>query len=599
MPRSFSSGGSAMMRQQANLFAVHRIPEKEACCDEPPESMDMTDVDVLDSFVENLLENTDPASFFASPPTSATSPNSIPLPPALLLDEAKVWGDHNPAAPIEGMQPPCILSGPGANIATGVPMGVAAQAEEPAIPTTFEWDELSAPLITQDAFGVPVEQRALPAPGTNGLTCDVHLNPPFLFWAARRKWMWHRKWSLPTFTVTVQAKTPPPPGPGRALYVMLTAGTLRDDLPGLHDQGLGGQCSQARIVLDSAGHGTVTFSRLLFKHTSFHCGARPFHLILTIMQEPLPGMGAPTVAQGYVPLLSLKSCPVHVDARKRSKGERADAAPDDVRLVHRQNASRPKQATQEYRQAQHAQQQLQQLAQVQQLQAEAHARAQAQLHAMQQQVGQVCPPGPDAGLGFSSVSEWFNRILSNGGNGDNSSTSTTTPNQSPVPDRRANASPASPGGGVTTGPDGQPVPQEVGEAYLEVSAETGMIVNGLSPLAFGYKPADLLGQPLLAVCHPEDRAQLMQTLQVMLRMDEISRFMPSNGTDVGGKSQHSLRMLHRVVVGLMTDSPRAVPMDSIITLNATHKPKTFHVCSRTALVVGDHVEFQVRVINGP
>ena len=40
-------------------------------------------------------------------------------------------------------------------------------------------------------------------------------------------------------------------------------------------------------------------------------------------------------------------------------------------------------------------------------------------------------------------------------------------------------------------------------------------------------------------------------------------------------------------------------MDSIITLNATHKPKTFHVCSRTALVVGDHVEFQVRVINGP
>ena len=63
-------------------------------------------------------------------------------------------------------------------------MKVAAQAEEPAIPTTFEWDELSAPLITQDAFGVPVEQRALPAPGTNGLTCDVHLNPPFLFWAA-------------------------------------------------------------------------------------------------------------------------------------------------------------------------------------------------------------------------------------------------------------------------------------------------------------------------------------------------------------------------------------------------------------------------------
>ena len=41
MPRSFSSGGAAMMRGQANLFAVHRMPEKESCC----EDMEPTDAD--------------------------------------------------------------------------------------------------------------------------------------------------------------------------------------------------------------------------------------------------------------------------------------------------------------------------------------------------------------------------------------------------------------------------------------------------------------------------------------------------------------------------------------------------------------------------
>ena len=71
----------------------------------------------------------------------------------------------------------------------------------------------------------------------------------------------------------------PSPGGEPPVYAVITAGTLRDgsDGIGLYDQGLGGEC-QRRLML-----GQTTFSSLLFKHTSFNCDSRPFHLVVTVL----------------------------------------------------------------------------------------------------------------------------------------------------------------------------------------------------------------------------------------------------------------------------------------------------------------------------
>ena len=111
--------------------------------------------------------------------------------------------------------------------------------------------------------------------------------------------------------------------------------------PSLHDQGLGGEC-QRRLV-----DGTATFSSLLFQHTSFNCGNRPFHLVLTLLRgapvvtaEPADGGGSPGAmgsqrqpARAMVALATALSNPIHVDARKRTKVERPDAA-EDLSLIH-------------------------------------------------------------------------------------------------------------------------------------------------------------------------------------------------------------------------------------------------------------------------
>ena len=75
------------------------------------------------------------------------------------------------------------------------------------------------------------------------------------------------------------AKSGPSPGGEPPVYVVVSAGTLRDgsDGIGLYDQGLGGEC-QRRLML-----GQTTFSSLLFKHTSFNCDSRPFHLVVTVL----------------------------------------------------------------------------------------------------------------------------------------------------------------------------------------------------------------------------------------------------------------------------------------------------------------------------
>ena len=97
-------------------------------------------------------------------------------------------------------------------------------------------------------------------------------------------WMWHRKWTLPAMRVDVEVVGPPHTGPPPKLWVMITAGTLPGGAGHLHDAGLDGEC-QRQLKLDANGRGWVHFSHLLFKHTSFNCGARPFHLVVTLLAE--------------------------------------------------------------------------------------------------------------------------------------------------------------------------------------------------------------------------------------------------------------------------------------------------------------------------
>ena len=206
-------------------------------------------------------------------------------------------------------------------------------------------------LIATDAAGVLVRQPTIwPA-----VQLQVQLQLPLLYWAERRRWMWHKKWTLPKLHVLVSCDGKPVGGgymfPGEPpVYAVVSAGTLRDGSEGeggtLYDQGLGGEC-QRRLVA-----GETTFSSLLFRHTSFNCGNRPFHLVVAVhapAHHPLAvaalrrgeatllpntaADGAPSQQQ-MVSLACSCSSPIIVDARKRTKGERPEASPDDVRLMN-------------------------------------------------------------------------------------------------------------------------------------------------------------------------------------------------------------------------------------------------------------------------
>ena len=211
-------------------------------------------------------------------------------------------------------------------------------------------------LIATDAAGVLVRQPTMwPA-----VQLQVQLQLPLLYWAERRRWMWHKKWTLPKLHVLVSCDGKPVGGgymfPGEPpVYAVVSAGTLRDGSEGeggsLHDQGLGGEC-QRRLVA-----GETTFSSLLFRHTSFNCGNRPFHLVVAVhapAHHPLAvaalrrgeatllpntaadgAPGAPSQQQ-MVSLACSCSSPIIVNARKRTKGERPDADASDVRLMPRQ-----------------------------------------------------------------------------------------------------------------------------------------------------------------------------------------------------------------------------------------------------------------------
>ena len=248
------------------------------------------------------------------------------------------------AAPSECSEAPS-LNAAGMNIdEDGGGASAAADGSGPPV-EGLHWQECTT-LLSVDSYGNPVAAPASPTPWR----ITAELTPNLLYWNERRCWMWHKKWCLPRIHVRVERTDGLPlsaPGEGGSggaeeLVVLVSAGTMREG-PSLHDQGLGGEC-QRRLV-----DGTATFSSLLFQHTSFNCGNRPFHLVLTLLRgapvvtaEPADGGSSPGAmgsqrqpARAMVALATALSNPIHVDARKRTKVERPDAAEDDVRLAQR------------------------------------------------------------------------------------------------------------------------------------------------------------------------------------------------------------------------------------------------------------------------
>ena len=168
--------------------------------------------------------------------------------------------------------------------------------------TPFTWSECKN-LISTDAKGVFVRQpSAWPSP----MKLQVQLQLPLLFLDERQSWMWHKKWTLPKLQVQVSCSdrrmglADPHSLPNSELYAIVSAGTLpgndRESGSGeesqtlLYDKGLSGNC-QHRLVA-----GEATFSSLLFLNTSFNCGNRPFHLVVTVL------------APSYHPLAVRRAC---------------------------------------------------------------------------------------------------------------------------------------------------------------------------------------------------------------------------------------------------------------------------------------------------
>ena len=302
MPRSFSGGGFRA-RPDPKLFAVPYQPEKAFKEPEHENETDAHSIEDLTNWVDNLLEN-EAAQFveqeMSTPPEP--SPDKYPFTGAAVqpmrklpgtfaldpfIDQANVWGAQDPLGPVAGTRPPCVLTGPGAQVETGVAIQQPPTESEPEEEARFEWLQLTSPLITEDAHGASVKQCTLTGAGGRTYVMRITPNSPLLFWSARRMWMWHRKWTLPAMRVDVEVVGPPHVGPPPKLSVMITAGTLPGGAEHLHDAGLDGEC-QRQLKLDASGRGWVHFSHLLFKHTSFNCGSRPFHLVVTLLAEQPP-----------------------------------------------------------------------------------------------------------------------------------------------------------------------------------------------------------------------------------------------------------------------------------------------------------------------
>ena len=413
-------------------------------------------------------------------------------------------------------------------------------------------------LIATDAAGVLVRQPTMwPA-----VQLQVQLQLPLLYWAERRRWMWHKKWTLPKLHVLVSCDGKPVGGgymfPGEPpVYAVVSAGTLRDGSEGeggsLHDQGLGGEC-QRRLVA-----GETTFSSLLFRHTSFNCGNRPFHLVVAVhapAHHPLAvaalrrgeatllpntaadgAPGAPSQQQ-MVSLACSCSSPIIVDARKRTKGERPEADASDVRLVQRQRGTlaHPQKLAMQPQPAVH------------QGQCMPPMGGQQGGYSAQPQMWQP----PSGGPSFGSQGGWASQAAA--AQGQISVPGAVDPAAAAAVAQAQAAAAAT----LAVGAEGDaPIFEACGDAVLELGDQF-VVTRLLGRTAFGYDPPELVGASIMTILHPSDHQPFVQTAQALLAM--------AAGTGEPGEAAaapQAVRALHRVF--FRRSATAEVQVDSIIT----------------------------------
>jgi hypothetical protein len=146
MPRSFAGGLRG--RPGANLFNVPRVPEKDLK-DDTDAMMGVDNIDELQAWVDGLLKEDreeEPPSFpttssDAAPAAAADAQQgtkassqgaAVPsLPSPSVLETA--WGAARAAQPVDGIPPPCSLSGPGASVADGMATSAGADGHFAAL----------------------------------------------------------------------------------------------------------------------------------------------------------------------------------------------------------------------------------------------------------------------------------------------------------------------------------------------------------------------------------------------------------------------------------------------------------------------------------
>ena len=431
---------------------------------------------------------------------------------------------------------------------------------------SFGWSECPN-LIATDAAGVLVRQPTKwPA-----VKLRVQFQGPLLFWAERRRWMWHKKWTLPKLHVLVSCDGKPVGGgymfPGEPpVYAVVSAGTLRDGSEGeggtLHDQGLNGEC-QRRLVA-----GATTFSSLLFRHTSFNCGNRPFHLVVAVhapAHHPiavaalrcgeatlLPNTaadGAPSQQQ-MVSLACSCSSPIIVDARKRTKGERPEADASDVRLVQRQRGT---------------------LAHPQKLSLQPQPSMQQGQLSMQQDGHGAQGQGWQPSSGVQPQGGWASQVAAAQGQISVPGGINQAAEAAVAAAQAAAAANLAVGGG-----DGDaPIFEACGDAVLELG-DRFVVTRLLGRTAFGYEPPELVGASVMSILHPSDHQPFMQTAQALLAM--------AAGTGEAAAAPQAVRALHRVF--FKRSATTEVQVDSIITAVRSSQegvPPKLVMASRCAL----------------
>ena len=206
-----------------------------------------------------------------------TLPPSAPLPPAA-------------PRPPPASRPPTHPLPPSSPLLPSSPLPPPPPLPEP--PPPFSWSACHN-LTSTDGTGVPV-RHPLPT-ACPAVKVQVKLQLPLLYSAERRTWLWHKKWRIPKLQVRASCNEKPVgaglcPFPTQhnpsgavgepPVFVVVSAGTLCDASSGgvgLYHQGLSGD-RQKRLIAGEAG-----FTSLLFQNTSFNCGNRPFHLVVSVL----------------------------------------------------------------------------------------------------------------------------------------------------------------------------------------------------------------------------------------------------------------------------------------------------------------------------